>query len=115
MRTDPLELQERYPERARSFICLRDELELPVTPSPSVATDYRLSFQDQVSRLNRRPSLATELDELIDEMRKLPGFEGLWAAPSESEIRAAAKCGPIVVINVNRTRCDALLIEQHQM
>ncbi|KAF5990087.1 hypothetical protein FBULB1_283 [Fusarium bulbicola] len=27
----------------------------------------------------------------------------------------AAKYGPIVVINVSRTRCDALLIEKHQM
>ncbi|KAH7156078.1 CHAT domain-containing protein [Dactylonectria macrodidyma] len=106
---------ERYPGQARSFIRLRDELELSDTPSTSFVTDHRLSLQDQVSRLNRRHSLATELDELIVEMRKLPGFEDLWASLSESETRATAKCGPIVVINVSGTRCDALLIEQHQM
>ncbi|EXA51106.1 hypothetical protein FOVG_03578 [Fusarium oxysporum f. sp. pisi HDV247] len=59
--------------------------------------------------------MATEVEELIVEIRKVPGFEDLWTAPTETETFEAAERGPIVVINVSRARCDALLIEKHQM
>jgi hypothetical protein len=56
-----------------------------------------------------------EIDKLNVEIRKRPGFEDFLLAPSRKEICAAAKCGPIVVINTCEYHCDAVLIEQHQI
>ncbi|KAF4959542.1 hypothetical protein FGADI_1609 [Fusarium gaditjirri] len=108
----PLQLGQLSTEQAKAYTRLRDELKGSNTPALS---DMGSSFQNHVSRLNKRYNLTTELEELIVEIRKLPGFEGLWAAPTEAEIFEAAAYGLTVVINVSRARCDALLLEKHQM
>ncbi|KAI1029506.1 hypothetical protein LB504_010789 [Fusarium proliferatum] len=108
----PLQLDKMPAEQAEAYVHLRNELKGSSTPA---LVDMGSSFQNHISGLNKRYNLAKELEELIVEMRKLPGFEDLWTAPTEAEILDAAKYGPIVVINVNRARCDALLIEKHQM
>ncbi|KAI1036834.1 hypothetical protein LB503_003312 [Fusarium chuoi] len=108
----PLQLDQLSAEQAEAYAHLRDELKGPNTPA---LVDMGSSFQNHISGLNKRHDLAKELEELIVEIRKLPGFEDLWTAPTEAEILHAAKYGPIVVINVSRARCDALLIEKHRM
>ncbi|KAI3575573.1 CHAT domain-containing protein [Fusarium oxysporum f. sp. albedinis] len=105
----PLQLGQLSPEQAEAYVHLRDELKFSNTPSQGK------SFLGHVAQLNKRYDMATELEELIVEIRKLPGFEDLWTAPTEAETLEAAESGPIVVINVSRARCDALLIEKHQM
>ncbi|KAF5682502.1 hypothetical protein FCIRC_4936 [Fusarium circinatum] len=92
----PLQMGQLPAEQAKVYAHLRDELKGSATPVlPEMGTK--------------------ELEDLIDEIRKLPGFEDLWTAPTKAETLEAAKYGPIVVINVSRARCDALLIEKHQM
>jgi hypothetical protein len=46
---------------------------------------------------------------------KLPEFEDILLALSEEEMRAAAKQGRVIAINISRHRCDAILIERHQI
>ena len=48
--------------------------------------------------------------DLIDEIRKLPGFQGFQEFATEEEVRLAARRVPIVVINVSRYACDALIV-----
>ncbi|KAF4483545.1 hypothetical protein FAGAP_11716 [Fusarium agapanthi] len=108
----PLQLGQLSAEQAEAYTHLRDELKGSKTP---VISNLGRSFQSRVSGLNKRYDLTKELEELIFEIRKLPGFEDLWTAPTEAEMFEAAKYGPIIVINVSRARCDALLIEKHQM
>ncbi|KAF5608221.1 uncharacterized protein FSUBG_4757 [Fusarium subglutinans] len=108
----PLQMGQLPAEQAKVYKHLRDELKGSATP---VLPEMGSSFQKHVSGLNERYDLAKELEDLIGEIRKLPGFEDLWTAPTEAETLEAAKYGPIVVINVSRARCDALLIEKHQM
>lgn len=108
----PLQLDQLSAEQSEAYMQLRDELKESSTPA---LVDMGSSFQNHISGLNKRHDLAKELEELIVEIRKLPGFEDLWTAPTEAEILDAAKYGPIVVINVSRARCDALLIEKHRM
>ncbi|TXC10416.1 hypothetical protein FocTR4_00004629 [Fusarium oxysporum f. sp. cubense] len=105
----PLQLGHLSPQQAKTYIHLRDELKFPNTPSQGN------SLLGHVTQLNKRCDMATELEELIVEIRKLPGFEDLWTALTEAETLEAAERGTIVVINVSRARCDALLIEKHQM
>ncbi|KAM0243061.1 hypothetical protein ACHAP5_006937 [Fusarium lateritium] len=115
MKIDPSSLQQLSGELSQSYVRLRDELDDSHLPSPPFTTGFGNSFQHQVSQLNRRHVVATELDDIIHEMQKLPGFEDLWAAPTEVETRAAAKHGPIVVVNISEARCDALLIESDKI
>ncbi|KAK2130658.1 hypothetical protein NOF04DRAFT_1273697 [Fusarium oxysporum II5] len=49
---------------------------------------------------------------LLGDIRSCPGIEDFLLPPSEAELRAAAARGPIVILNVSRHRCDALIVEQ---
>ncbi|EMT72838.1 hypothetical protein FOC4_g10004323 [Fusarium odoratissimum] len=90
----PLQLGHLSPQQAKTYIHLRDELKFPNTPSQGN------SLLGHVTQLNKRCDMATELEELIVEIRKLPGFEDLWTALTEAETLEAAERGTIVVINV---------------
>ncbi|KAH6984501.1 CHAT domain-containing protein [Ilyonectria sp. MPI-CAGE-AT-0026] len=67
------------------------------------------------SQANVRHEANGALDDLLVEIRGCSGFEDFLLAPSEQEMRAAAKMGPLVVVNVSQYRCDAILIEEHQI
>ncbi|CAG1973224.1 unnamed protein product [Fusarium graminearum] len=106
---DPVKLGLLSPEQAKAYSHLRDELQ-------DSNTFYQgCSLESHISQLNKRHSAATELDELIVEIRKLPGFDDLWTAPTEAEIFEAAKYGPVVVINISDGRCDAIIVNKDQM
>lgn len=113
MRTDVLDLQRKHPELATQFVHLRDELEPPVARTTSF-TDANLKLLSQ-ARASRRYITGTQLDKLIVDIRKRPGFEDFLLPPNEEEMKTAARCGPIIVINISEYRCDALLVEQHQI
>ncbi|EKJ79072.1 hypothetical protein FPSE_00673 [Fusarium pseudograminearum CS3096] len=106
---DPVKLCLLSPEQSKAYSQLRDELQVSNTFS------QELSLQGHISQMNKRHSAATELEELIVEIRKFPGFEDLWTAPAEAEMFEAAKCGPVVVINISDGRCDAIIITKDQM
>jgi hypothetical protein len=55
-------------------------------------------------------ALAREWDDLVDEVRGLPGFEEFLRPPKIESLLGAAKNGPVVVLNVSRWRCDALIV-----
>jgi len=113
MRTDILDLWERYPELADRFVHLRDELDRSAMRDTSFLDQERVSsWQGQRSR---RYDAGNEFDKVIIEIRKQPGFEDFLTAPGGREMQAAARSGPIVVINVSRHRCDAVLVEEHQI
>jgi len=60
--------------------------------------------------IDRRMALAREWDELVDQVRALPGFEDFLRPPPLTKLLPAASDGPVAVINVSRWRCDALLV-----
>jgi tetratricopeptide (TPR) repeat protein len=113
VRADVLSLQDAKPDLAERFVRLREELETPATQNPQLVggnpgTTWRV-------RANRRYEAGKEFDALVDVIRELPGFENFLLPPGEAEIMDAARCGPIAVINVSQYRCDALLVEPHQI
>ncbi|MBH5337267.1 CHAT domain-containing protein [Streptomyces pactum] len=58
-----------------------------------------------------RHALAEEWEQLVDRIRRHPGFEGFLHPPEDSELLAAAHGhGPVVVLNTSWLRCDALLL-----
>ncbi|KAM6514012.1 hypothetical protein FALCPG4_015195 [Fusarium falciforme] len=113
LRVDVLDLYERHPELADQFVRLRDRLDLPTTPATSLLDgDRKSSWQAQASQ---RSDANQDFDKLILEIRNQTGFEDFLLAPDAEEMQAAASYGPIVVINVSKYRCDAVIVEQHQI
>ncbi|CAG9982047.1 unnamed protein product [Clonostachys byssicola] len=119
MRIDIVELQERHPDMAEQFIDLRDELEKPPSQTNSSTKQQDTKKEDAQSswrpEATRRHDTGDKLNQLIMEIRKRPGFEQFLLPPTESDIHAAASHGPIVVINVSKHRCDAILVESQRI
>jgi TPR repeat protein len=101
MRADIPELQQKHPQLAAEYINLRDQLDAPKTLT-----------QPQV---DQRYNAGRKLEEMIQTIRTLSGFDRFLLAPSEDELKSAAKDGPIVVINISKYRCDALIIENSRL
>ncbi|KAH7022672.1 CHAT domain-containing protein [Ilyonectria destructans] len=104
VRADVLELRDKHPELAEKFTNVKEELEQSNTQKP---TDTNQQFSG--------PDLDKYFDEILGQIRESPGFEEFLMAPSASRMQDAAGLGPIVVINVSTLRCDAIIIEQHQI
>lgn len=60
--------------------------------------------------VDRRIALAREWDDLVGQVRALSGFEDFLSPPSLESLLPAAEKGPVVIVNVSRWRCDALVV-----
>jgi hypothetical protein len=112
MRVDIFDLQEADPNLAEKFIAVREKLQ-PLTMSETDAEQTDRSFCQ--SHSDQRHKADEQFDKLITEIRDKDGFENFLDAPSFVEMQAAAASGPIAVINVSAYRCDAILVETHQV
>ncbi|CAE7116333.1 unnamed protein product [Rhizoctonia solani] len=63
---------------------------------------------EQVAQQHHR--LAQEYEALLVHIRGLPGFDSFLRPIKANNLVRAARTGPIVVINCNKDRCDALLV-----
>ncbi|MEU5225019.1 CHAT domain-containing protein [Streptomyces toyocaensis] len=79
----------------------------PGTPAP--ATPSHHLWLQRHDAVDRRMAPAREWDQLIEEVRGLPGFENFLRRSRLSELRSALP-GPVVVVNVSTLRCDALIV-----
>jgi tetratricopeptide (TPR) repeat protein len=57
-----------------------------------------------------RYGLAIEYDRLIKQIRNLDGFEHFLRPKPFSDLVPACKSGPVVIINVHKSQCDALVL-----
>lgn len=111
MRADVSDLSQQYPQIAREYIDLRDQLESQTDEA-----------HDRIDQLSDTPKLTTysggqrynlgqKLEEKIQLIREIPGFDRFLLPPTQEEFKAAAVGGPIVAINVSKYSCDALIIQ----
>ena len=107
-RTDLTDLGEQHPEMVRKFERLQEILEAPVpsTLHPAVVDNA----QTLLSGSNSRHDASLEFEKIINIIRCQPNFENFLLPPRETELRAAASAGPVVLINVSHVRCDAILL-----
>ena len=98
LRTDISDLQQNHPQLAEEYATLRSQLD---SQAPSTQRE-----------VDQRYNAGQELERVIQQIQRLPNFDRFLRAPSENEFKAAAECGPIVIINVSDYRCDALIIEK---
>ncbi|MDO3704725.1 CHAT domain-containing protein [Micromonospora sp. C28SCA-DRY-2] len=59
----------------------------------------------------RRHELAVRRRELLADIRRLPGFADFLRPPVFADLARAAGRGPVVLVNVARRRCDALVVD----
>jgi tetratricopeptide (TPR) repeat protein len=111
MRTDISDLEEQRPILAAEFASLRNELDARPT-EVTLPSDTASSWKSQATR---RSKAEEEFNKLIEKIRGQPGFENFLLPPTREELMAAAGQGSIVIINVSFRRCDAFLIEHHQI
>jgi len=84
MRTDILGLRERYPELADRFVHLQDELEILTMRNTSFLDQNHISSWH--SQGSRRYNAGNELNKVIIEIRKQPGFMNFLIAPGGREM-----------------------------
>ena len=101
LRAETLELQQKYPQLAKEYITLRDQIDSPPMLSQR--------------EVDQRYTAGKELERVIQQIQRLPDFNRFLLASSEDELKTAAEYGPVVIINVSDYRCDALIIEKIQI
>ncbi|APS18346.1 hypothetical protein TK78_04810 [Streptomyces sp. Tue 6075] len=116
-RADVSRLHAAAPGLAAEFERIRDRLSRPPRPSPvrsagpggpaavpsGGALDAAVAAEDRLA-------LARRWEQLLEDIRALPGLEGFLRPPSVAELIASAAEGPVVVVNVSGFRCDALVV-----
>lgn len=90
-RTDLSALQAAHPELADRLAALRAQ----------AAEDMSAG---------QRRQLAADWDDVVATVRTRPGFERFLLPMSFTELKEAATDGPVVLVNVSRYRCDALVV-----
>ncbi|MET8046593.1 CHAT domain-containing protein [Streptosporangium sp. NPDC005286] len=98
-RTDLTALREAHPETAERLEHLRAGLD-GATGDPTGQQDVA----------ERRRRLAREWEALLDEIRRRPGFEHFLLPLPFSALSEATTAGPMIIVNVSRYRCDALVV-----
>lgn len=86
IRTDDQDLLDQHPILAEKFARLRDELEITVQGA-TAGNDRETLWRAQSQR---RYEKGQELDQLIAEIRKMPGFKDFLLPPCEDAMRDAA-------------------------
>ena len=59
---------------------------------------------------SRHRELARQWDDLIGQVRNIPGFETFLEPTPFSRLQKASAGGPVIVVNISNRRCDALII-----
>ena len=107
LRTPVDQLHQAQPELANRLHCIArqlegsrshdvDSVEIPTASAESAPANYS--------------KLAIEWDNLVDEIRKIPGFEGFLRAKTFHQLAPAAHEGPVVILNISNSHCDALVL-----
>ena len=112
LRGDLAYVEQQHPGLVAKFVSLRNELDKPAKETTLWVSSNALSFE--LERKKRR-EVDKKLTEVTEEIRAQPGMSDFLLPPSEDAFKAAAEFGPIIVVNADSFRCDALLIERHQI
>ncbi|MFF3335322.1 CHAT domain-containing protein [Streptomyces sp. NPDC002888] len=99
IRADLTELRGAHPEKAARFEDLQAALS-EVSESPTARGDTA----------ERQRRLTREWETVLGEIRRLPGFAHFLKAPPFPDLSMATAGGPMILVNVSRYRCDALVV-----
>ena len=112
------QLLDADPELGHKFAALNRDLD---GLTKSVAPSHNLSMDDAVvddlragdqfgSFLRRQRGLLKERDELISQIRTLPGFDRFLTFSLFDTLRSVASSGPVIIVNHSMPRSDILIL-----
>jgi len=101
-RDDVAELRDRAPDLAARLVELRAALDAEDAAENAAETG--------AMTVDVRHVLASDWDQLLARVRALPGFAHFLRPPPLARLLEQAAHGPVVLVNVSRHRCDALLL-----
>ncbi|KAK0493953.1 CHAT domain-containing protein [Armillaria luteobubalina] len=101
------DLSDAHPHFAERLSQLAFALE-KATSQDVDSEDFKGLTIEEIARKHHH--LASEWDSLVETVRVLPGFEDFLGPKRFSMFKKAAKLGPVILINISPTRCDALIL-----
>jgi len=114
LRTPLDELHQCHPDEADSLESISRSLDSTAVTYPKhshSSTDGASRSLEEEAHARRR--LAEEYERTLARIRSLPGF-GEFLRPQKSEsLCNAATSGPVIIVNMHKTRCDALILLPH--
>jgi len=102
------ELRDADRELADDLMRISKKLESVSTRYDSQGSSDQQTSMEQAAQSHRQ--LATDWDMLVEKARLMPGFEDFLQPKTFSKLSQASRFGPVVVINVSQSRCDALIV-----
>jgi hypothetical protein len=93
---------------ADDLVHVSKALENASTRDDSLMSANKALSMEQASQRHRE--LAMRWDTLVEKVRTLPGFEDFLQPKKFAKLWKAARSGPVIVINVHKSRCDALIV-----
>jgi hypothetical protein len=112
---DISEFQRKCPELAEQYIYLQMEREHLIPRNTFSLDPVDDTFWQ--TQPTRRHQIERDIDDLAARIRRETDFRDFLRTHEidETDMRTAAKNGPLVVINVTDYRSDAFLVEEHQI
>ncbi|KIM86572.1 hypothetical protein PILCRDRAFT_815805 [Piloderma croceum F 1598] len=102
------ELHDADPKLADDIVHISKALERASTRDDSpMLSDQRLSTEEAAQHHRQ---LAKDWDTLVEKARTITGFEDFLQPKKFAKLTKAARSGPVIVINVDKSRCDALIV-----
>ncbi|MFJ3305052.1 CHAT domain-containing protein [Streptomyces sp. NPDC086549] len=99
-RGDVSDLAAAHPDLADAFTRLSERMH----------ADADTAEGGEPAGVRERHAVDGQWRRLLDDIRARPGFGTFLGAPTAGQMRAEAAWGPIALINVDRLRCDALVV-----
>jgi tetratricopeptide (TPR) repeat protein len=100
----------RLQSLSQELECL-GHLSAATAPADVNVLDHTQTRPFDTDVISRRLAIAKEYDMLLTDIRRrLPGFERFLLPKTFTELVPAANDGPVVLLNVHISRCDALVV-----
>jgi tetratricopeptide (TPR) repeat protein len=108
LRTPVDELRDADHGLADDLVRISNALEsASIEGDSSTSPRQRLSIEQTVQHHHQ---LAKDWDILVEKARTIPGFEDFLRPKKFAKLSKAARFGPVIMINVHKSRCDALIL-----
>ncbi|KAF8604318.1 hypothetical protein BDV93DRAFT_555591 [Ceratobasidium sp. AG-I] len=108
LRTSFDDLHKVNPKFANRLKVIARRLDHIGSAKPVGSTQIDSWSLEREAQTHRR--LAQEWDQILDQVRQIPGFHSFLRPREASELLQAALSGAVVVINVHEFSCDALVL-----
>ncbi|THU79158.1 TPR-like protein [Dendrothele bispora CBS 962.96] len=109
LRTPLDELHQQHPDLADELSRISLALDNAGT-SKLQDIDSEIKHRSAEEEAQNHRKLAAKYEQLLKEVRELDGFGSFLRPKKFSELAPAAQNGPVVVVNVAKLRCDALVL-----